>query len=287
MGLTAALAGRSQHARILGWLFAATMGQLFALTAGLVAGLAPEWSAFGVLAVGAVLLSLEAALPRLGRREHLREATTVEWSGYAAGLLAGALAVDSPPQLAALLAAWGAVLGLTATRPGRSPGERRTLFWVALGFEVAGWWLLMTVADVAVPEAYTLPFAGLALFVGVLEARHRPDLSSWAAYGPALLAAFVPTIGIVLSTEPGSTREVLLLLGAVGTLIIGSRLQQQAPVVVGAAATTVTALHFTVTNVGPWLVLVPVGVVLLFLGAGNESRRRTQERVRGALVRMR
>jgi hypothetical protein len=40
------------------------------------------------------------------------------------------------------------------------------------------------------------------------------------------------------------------------------------------------------TLVGPWLVLVPVGVVLLFLGATNENRRRT-ERLRGALTRMR
>ena len=40
------------------------------------------------------------------------------------------------------------------------------------------------------------------------------------------------------------------------------------------------------TLVGPWLVLVPVGVVLLLLGATNENRRRTQD-LRGALVRMR
>ena len=71
------------------------------------------------------------------------------------------------------------------------------------------------------------------------------------------------------------------------TLIIGSRLQQQAPVVVGAAVTAITAVHFAVTLVGPWLVLVPVGVVLLLLGATNENRRRTQERLRGALVKMR
>ena len=55
----------------------------------------------------------------------------------------------------------------------------------------------------ALPEAYTLPFAALALLVGVFEARTRPDLSSWAAYGPALLAAFVPTVGIVLATDAG------------------------------------------------------------------------------------
>jgi CHASE2 domain-containing sensor protein len=91
----------------------------------------------------------------------------------------------------------------------------------------------------------------------------------------------------VLATEAGNVREVLLLLAAVGTVIIGSVTRQQAPVVVGAAATVIAALHFAVTLVGPWLVLVPVGVILLFVGATSESRRRTQERFRGALIKMR
>ncbi|MEV6598099.1 hypothetical protein AB0M36_14640 [Actinoplanes sp. NPDC051346] len=287
VGLIAAVAGRSRHARVLGWLFAAGMGQFFVLAVALVAGLTHEWAAFGVLAVGAALLILEAALPRLGLPEYRLEAATVEWSGYASALLAGALAFDSPSHLAALLAAWGAVLGLAATRPGRTPQQRRNLFWLAVGFEIIGIWLFVALADVALPEAYTLPFAALALLVGILEARQRPELSSWAAYGPALLAAFVPTTGLVIATDAGDLREMLLLLGAVATLIVGSRLQQQAPVVIGATATAIATLHFATTLVGPWLVLVPVGVVLLFLGATNENRRRTQERLRGALVRMR
>jgi len=287
VGLVAALVGRSQSARVLGWLFAAVMGQFFVLTGAIAAGLEHSWAAFGVLAVGAALLILEATVPRLGLPQYRLEAMTVEWSGYASALLAGALAYNSPAHLAALLAAWGAVLGLAAIRPGRTANQRRILFWTAVGFEIVGWWMLIALADVALPEAYTVPFAGLALIVGVFEARIRPELSSWAAYGPALLAAFVPTIGIVLATDSGDLREVLLLLGAVATLIIGSATRQQAPVVVGAAATVIAALHFAVTLVGPWLVLVPVGVILLFVGATNESRRRTQERLRGALVRMR
>jgi hypothetical protein len=286
VGLVAAVTGRTQHARILGWLFAAFMGQFFVLAVALVAGIRPAWAAFGVLAVGAGLLILESTLPRLGLPQHRAEATTVEWSGYASAIIAGALAYNAPAQLAALLAAWGAVLGLAVGRPGRAAGQRRLIFWLAIGFEFVGWCLFMTLSDVAVPEAYTLPFAALALLAGVLEARQRADISSWAAYGPALLAAFVPTVGIVLATDAGDLRELLLLLGAVATLIVGSRLRQQAPVVVGAAATAIAAVHFAVTLVGPWLVLVPVGVVLLFLGATNESRRRT-ERLRGALRGMR
>ncbi|GAA2527312.1 SCO7613 C-terminal domain-containing membrane protein [Winogradskya humida] len=287
VGLVGAIAGRSRQARILGWVFTAVMGQFFVLTVALVAGVPPEWAAFGVLAVGAALLILEATLPRLGLPEYRLEAATVEWSGYASALIAGALAYNSPAHLAALLAAWGAVLGLAATRPGRSAAQRRNLFWLAVGFEIIGIWLFVALADVALPEAYTLPFAALALLVGVLEARRRPDLSSWSAYGPALLAAFVPTTGLVIATDAGDLRELLLLLGGVACLIIGSRLQQQAPVVIGAAVTAIATIHFATTLVGPWLVLVPVGIVLLFLGATNENRRRTQDRLRGALVRMR
>ena len=201
VGAVAALFGTTQRARILGWLFASLMAQLFVLTAGLVAGLAAVWSAFGVLAVGAALQVLAATLPRLRRPEAQREAATVEWSGYAAALIALALAFDSPRHIAALLAAWGAVLGVAATRPGRRPVERRILFWAVVVCEITAWWILMRVADVALPEAYTLPFAALALLVGVLELRHRPDLSSWVAYGPALVAAFVPTLAIVLATD--------------------------------------------------------------------------------------
>jgi hypothetical protein len=44
VGLVAAIGGRTQHARILGWLFAAFMGQFFVLTVALVAGLTPAWA---------------------------------------------------------------------------------------------------------------------------------------------------------------------------------------------------------------------------------------------------
>ncbi|MDG4793224.1 permease [Micromonospora sp. WMMD1082] len=286
VGLAAALHGITSRARLLGWLFASLMAQLFVLTAGLVAGLAAVSSAFGVLAVGAALQVFAATLPRLRRPEAQREAATVEWSGHAAALIALALAFDSPRHIAALLAAWGAVLGLAATRPGRRPVERRILFWAVVICEITAWWILMWVADVALPEAYTLPFAALALLVGVLELRQRPDLSSWVAYGPALIAAFVPTLAIVLATDSSTLRQVLLLLGAVAVLVFGSMSQQQAPVIVGAVVTAIAAVH-ALFSLGPWLALIPVGFLLLILGASNERRRRAQERLQTALRGMR
>ncbi|MGC4894809.1 SCO7613 C-terminal domain-containing membrane protein [Micromonospora sp. DT31] len=286
VGTVAALFGTTQRARILGWLFGSLMAQLFVLTLGLVSGLAAVWSAFGVLAVGAALQVFAATLPRLRRPEAYREAATVEWSGFGAALIALALAYDSPRHIAALLAAWGAVLGVAATRPGRRPMERNLLFWAVVACEISAWWILMRVADVALPEAYTLPFAALALLVGVLQLRHRPDLSSWVAYGPALVTAFLPTLAIVVATESSMLRQVLLLLGAVAVLIFGSSSRQQAPVIVGATVTAIAAVH-ALFSLGPWLVLIPVGIVLLVLGASNERRRRAQERLQTALRGMR
>ncbi|GGK05263.1 hypothetical protein GCM10010123_38890 [Pilimelia anulata] len=284
VGLVAGFAGKTPLARILGWLFAAVSAQALALTAGLAAGWPRQWSAFGVLAAGAGLLIVAATLPRLGRPGARNEARAVEWSGYAAAALALALALGSTPHVAAVLAGWGAVLGLAATRRNRSARSRRALFWTAIGCEVVAWWLLMGVADVATVEAYTLPFAALALLVGVLEARQQPDLSSWVAYGPALISAFVPSLVIVL-TAATPVRQVILLLAAVATLILGSIRQKRAPVVVGAVVTTITALHALV-QFGPWLVLLPVGVLLLWFGATNERRRRDVRRLRGAVRRM-
>ncbi|MEV0392714.1 SCO7613 C-terminal domain-containing membrane protein [Polymorphospora rubra] len=285
VGAVAAIFGRSARARILGWVFGAVMAQLFVFTIGVAAGFDPAWSAFGVLGVGALLLLVAARLPRLRQPEATREASTVEWSGYGAALIAAALAYDSPRHVAALLAAWGAVLGVAAIRPGRGPVERRTLFWAAVGCEISAWWLLMGLADVALPEAYTLPFAVLALLVGLLELRQRSDLGSWAAFGPALVAAFLPSLVIMIATDTSTTRRVLLLFGAVATLIIGSVTRRQAPVVTGAVATALVALH-ALTLAGGWWMLIPTGIVLVALGASNERRRRTQDRVRGALFRM-
>lgn len=286
VGTVAALFGATGHARILGWLFAALMAQLFVLTTGLVAGLSARWSAFGVLAVGAALQVFAATLPRLRRPEAGREAATVEWSGFAAALIALALAYDSPRHIAALLAAGGAILGVAAARPGRRDSERRILFWAVVSCEITAWWILMWVADVALPEAYTLPFAVLALLVGVLELRQRAEISSWVAYGPALVTAFAPTLAIVLVTESSMLRQVLLLLGAAAVLVFGSLRQQQAPVIVGATATAITAIH-ALFSLGPWLLLIPVGLLLLVLGASNERRRRAQERLQAALRGMR
>ncbi|HEX6970138.1 MAG TPA: permease, partial [Micromonosporaceae bacterium] len=277
VGSVAALAGQTRRARVIGWIFAATMAHGFVLTTALYLDVPLAWSAFGVLAVGTALLLAGVALPRLRQEESPPETAVVEWIGHASALLALALVYDSPRHIAALLAAWGAVLGVASVR--WQPMRSRILFWAAVGCEITAWWMMMYLADVTLPEAYTLPFAVLALIIGLLELRQRPDLNSWLAYGPALAAALLPTLIVVIAADTSNLRQVLLLLGAVAVLIFGSVRQQQAPVVIGAVVTAITALH-ALTLVGPWLVLLPVGLTLLLLGAGRERRQRAQDGLR-------
>ena len=160
------------------------------------------------------------------------------------------------------------------------------LLWTAVAFELTGWLLITQVAEVGVIEAYTLPFAALAVLVGLVELRHHRELGSWGAYGPALGAAFGPTLAIVLATDTSPLRRILLLLGAVATLIAGSVARQRAPVVVGSVVTAVAALHEIIT-VSVWLIFIPIGILLVGLGATYEKRRRDLQRLRGALNRMR
>jgi hypothetical protein len=288
VGATAALGGRTWLARLLGWLGAAAAAQLFALvTAYLVGAERPQYG-FALLAVGAVALLAVARLPQLRRPAAAQELAAVEGlGGYAPILVAVVLASGSAPDLAALLVGTGAVLGLAAVRPGRSHRDRRVLWVTGAVSEVAAWWIIMVQLEVGVPEAYTLPFALFALLVGALEVRYRPDLGSWVTYGPGLVAAFGPSLLlVVITSEPHPGRQVWVILGGVATLLLGSRLGQRAPLIIGTVVTAVAALHL-LSLAGPWLMLIPIGLLLLILGANREKRQRDLERLRGVYSRMR
>ena len=289
-GLVAALVGGARTARVTGWLVTAAAGHLLALVVGLVAGLAVYWSAFLVALVAAGLLVLAALLPRLRRPDAAAESITVEASAYAGAVLALLLASRSLPHLAVFACAWGAVLAVAAARPNRPRLYRNGLIWFATGHEVLAWWLLMDVSRVALPEAYTLAVAAAALVIGYLEARRHPEVSSWLAYGVALVAAFLPSLTIVLTTGETPLRRGLLIVAAAAVLIVGSVLRLQAPVVVGGITLGVAALHeLAVVSTAAllWTVMALVGAVLIGLGANYEKRRRELQRLRGALGRMR
>jgi hypothetical protein len=128
-----------------------------------------------------------------------------------------------------------------------------------------------------------------ALVIGLVELRRRPELGSWLAYGPALVAAFAPTLVIVLVVDPSPVRRVLLILAAVLTVAVGAEARHKAPVTVGAVATGVAAMNELVAIgqlVPLWVLLllfVAGGGLLVGLGSAYERRRRRQ-RLSGADV---
>jgi hypothetical protein len=241
-------------------------------------------------------MALAAALPRIragdseGRERSLAgEQMLIESGGYLGLVVAIALTIGSPSYTAPVLMAVGTVLGVTAIRPGRIDPYRSGLVITATALEVLAIWMLLRVASVAVPEAYTLPFAALALVIGLAELRRRPELGSWLAYGPALVAAFAPTLAIVLVTDASPLRRVLLIVAAVFTVAVGAVRRHKAPVTIGAIVTAVSAANELVLigRLLPWWVLLllftATGALLVGLGATYE-RRRAVQRLRGAYV---
>jgi hypothetical protein len=293
-GLIGALRGRTVFARLFAWQLVAGSLLGFAAAAGLAAGLPARQTAVGVLVAATALIGLAAVLPRLRRgdregreRSLASEQLLIESIGYVGLVVALLMTWGAPEYTAPMLMAAGTVLGVAAIRPGRPDSVRSGLVIIATALEVVAIWMLLRVASVAVPEAYTLPFAALALVIGLVELRRRPELGSWLAYGPALVAAFAPTLAMVLVTDSGVTRRVLLIVAAVLTVAVGAVRRHKAPVTIGAVVTAVAALHelSLVGRLVPWWVLLllftATGALLVGLGATYE-RRRAMQRLRGA-----
>ncbi|MER7002462.1 hypothetical protein ABT297_05365 [Dactylosporangium sp. NPDC000555] len=292
VGAIGGIWGRTTNGRMLGWHVAASTAQGFAIAVGLAAGLGIKQCAFPLLIVATALLVLGAALPRLRPNDTInREALTIEAAGYSGAVIAVLLTLGSPAHTAAALTAVGAVLGLSAARKGRSPRHRTILIIAASVAELLAIWLLLITVRVALPEAYTLPFAVLALITGLIEIRNRPELGSWLAYGPALVAGFAPSLMIAVA-QPDSTelRRVLLILAGVITVAIGAVRQQKAPVTVGAAVTVIATVNELFRIGLPlWMLLLlftGTGVLLISLGATYEQRQRL-DRLRGVYRGMR
>jgi hypothetical protein len=294
VGAIGALWGRYPLARMIGWHVTVGAAGLLAVAAPLAAGFPARGAAFPLLGVTALAIALAAMLPRFRNTISVnQEIMVIEGTAFLGMLGALALTIGSPRYTALACTALGAVLGLAASRPGRAERHRQTLIFAAAATEVLGVWLLMRSGNVSIPEAYSLPFAVFALLVGILELHRRPDLGSWLAYGPALVAGFLPSVVLVLMTDTSPARRVLVIVAGVLTVALGSVRRQKAPVVVGSVVTAVAALHelLLLGRMLPWWVLLIVfglaGVLLVGLGATYERRRQSVSALRSALNRLR
>jgi hypothetical protein len=179
---------------------------------------------------------------------------------------------------------------LRALLRGQSVDARRYRVVAATVVELVAYWLLLVETGVSLTEAYTVPAAAVAALAGWLAARRRPGLSSWTAYGPALIAAFAPSVAVVMPGTGAPLRRLVLGAAAVAVVLIGARWRLRAPFVVGGAALALVAAHEValVWDLIPrWAPLAVAGLVLVAVATTYERRRRDLARLAGAVGRMR
>jgi hypothetical protein len=274
-GLAAAVLGRDPAARTVAWAVFAGAGFALPATAFAAMGRDPRPAAFWILGLSAVLVALAFVIaPR--RPE---DADVAEAAAGVGAAIALALAWGSIPHAAAVLTVVGLLSGAAALRRDLSPDRRAWLVRLALAAELAACWLLLYGVHIGLPEAYTLPFAAVALLAGALELRRRPELNSWLAYGPALAGAFAPSVALILVGDDPVWRWVSVFLAAVATVILGTWRGRRAPVVAGAAVAVVVAVVEMI-----WLLIAGqiagavfvalAGATLIVFGALAERRLR-------------
>ncbi|MGW4466743.1 SCO7613 C-terminal domain-containing membrane protein [Micromonospora sp. NPDC004704] len=277
--------GRAPVARVAGWLAAIGAGLAFAVAASRAADLPLRLAAFAVLGVAAVALAGGAVLR--GRRPV--ESVAVEAAAHAGAVVALLLTTGAIRYAAAVATLWGVAVGLRALRPGEPARRRAVLAAVAVGCELLAVWLLLTSAQVALLEAYTLPAALCALIVGALALRARPALSSWVTYGPGLTAALLPSLASILVAGDQPWRRLLLGVGALVVVLAGAHWRRQAPAVLGGATLAIAALYEVVgawDRLPRWIFLALGGLALIGLAITYERRRRDLARWRAAVGRM-
>jgi hypothetical protein len=266
--------------RIGAWSAGAVAKVLLAYTIGETAGWDLEMTAYLVLVVAGILLGL-AYTPLARELRPAVEAAAHACAAVAVSLTAGSSAPHATRAAAGVFAIWGVAIGLTALRS--RPVVRAALAGTA---EAIAWCLVLFSYDVGTLEAYTLPIAVVAVVVGVLSAR---NLSSWAAYGPAVAAAMLPTLGAILFSSGQEWRRLLLGAGALAVVLAGAVWRKQAPFVLGGIVLIVLALHEIVlvwTRLQTWIPLTVIGLILVGLAITYERRRRDLNRLREAVANM-
>jgi hypothetical protein len=229
-------------------------------------------SAGGQAAEAGLAVAVAAALPLLAGvhwRQGRAEGPALEALGLGGLVLGVALAGEEPRWLAGTLTAAVAVLLLAALAP-----ARRWYLWGAAVAAVAATWAWLDVAQVRVPEAYTLPAAAVALAAGAALRRGRTRPSSWLAFGPGLALALLPSLGLAID-RGGVARPLLLTGGALLVVLAGAGARLQAPLVLGAGTLVVLGLDAALpvaAQLPRWVTIGAAGLLLLWLGATAERR---------------
>ncbi|WP_430787684.1 SCO7613 C-terminal domain-containing membrane protein [Actinoplanes sp. G11-F43] len=281
------VAGSLSAVRMAGWTTGSIGTVVLAYTIADALDLASGGAALAILLAAALIVALEWVLTSRRPAE--------AWGPFGVAHASAVLALLTTETLgwAALVCKlWALVLTVRALRPGETGTIRFRYGMTSGAVALLGWWFLLWSRDVGTTEIYTVPAALLALVAGWVARRGRPELPSWAAYGPALAAAFLPSLFVIADSAPDDPqypRRLLLGVSALAVLLIGARARLQAPVVTGGGVLVLVALHELIQFwdlVPRWVPLAVGGLLLVGIATTIEQRRRDLARLKDAITRM-
>nr|BFE62124.1 hypothetical protein GCM10020063_066500 [Dactylosporangium thailandense] len=279
--VVAGVAGRSAVARGTAWAVAGTAGAWLAFAAGRAAGLPLTTTAYLVLAAAGLALGGGFLLRGRGAEGRLLDGVA-----HAAAVVAFLLSTADIAAAGGVAGLWGVALGLRALG-----GPARIAYAAgAVAAELVAYELVLVAREVSVAEAYTAPVALAALVAGWFAARRNPGLTSWTAFGPALLAGLLPSLALVMTTPGAPGRRLVLGFVAVAVVLTGARLRLKAPIAAGGAVLAVLAWHEVLLfwdYLPRWAPLAVAGALLVGFAVTYERRIRDLTRLRDAVGRMR
>jgi hypothetical protein len=261
----AALRARVEVLRVGDGVLASLAAPGLAAVIALAAGAEPAAAGWVAALVSGALLVVGAQVLR-----DSVDGIAVEISGAFGMCAAGLLATQSPVWLAGTLTVAVPVFLAAGLR-----GHRTTGYGIAAALSALGaTWAWLFVANVTVPEAYTLPAAALALGFGMLARRDGPA-HSWLTLGPAVVLALAPTLQLAVAHNDDH-RAIAVGIAALAIVLAGAYRRLQAPIVLGTAALVILGVEKlgpTAVRLPRWLMLAFAGSVLLWVGTTFERRR--------------
>ncbi|MEZ5133191.1 MAG: hypothetical protein R2763_16005 [Mycobacterium sp.] len=158
--------------------------------------------------------------------------------------------------------------------------DRRVGYGVAAaGLALCSVWAWLAAVRVGVVEAYTAPAAAAALAAGIIGWRNVPG-RSWLTLGPALVLGIGPTLAIGIADDD-PVRLVVSAVLSTAAVLVGALRRLQAPLCLGAAALIALGIDQwgdDLVRMPRWITLGVAGMVLMWIGATFEHRRRNWRR---------
>lgn len=243
------------------------------------AGVAAHAAGAGIPAAGFTAALAAGAIALIGvylLRGEPASRAALEGTAAVAALTSAVIAASySTTWLAGMLSALVPVAAVAALS-----ADRRARYGIAAGvLALCAVWAWLAATRVDVVEAYTGSAAAAALAAGIIAWRSGPG-RSWLSLGPALVLAIGPTLALGIADDDAVRVGVAVAL-ALAAVVGGAVRRLQAPLCIGAVALLAIGIDqwgADLVRMPRWITLGAAGVLLMWIGATFEHRRRDWRR---------